>query len=192
MIRPAAGSKKRAARCQLALLAFVISAWAPARAGGPIFSDGFESAGFCGWNDIVGAPADGDDSENTAVDLGTGTQCAGTLDRSSILHGRLDTDYFRIRVTDVSGCALAFDLSGSLGGARLCGFVTCTAGGVPNIVCAPGALAAVSPAGRPGCCSTTLSLLEDVDCGIDDTVVIFFRMDTGGSACTAYVVHADF
>lgn len=157
-----------------------------------VFGDGFESAEVCAWSDVVGLPADGDETEGTAIDLGASSDCETDWQQLAALSGSADVDWFRRYIAD-STCALGFDFAGSaLGGARLCLFVACDSTLV-SLTCAAGAVSATSPSGLPGCCSSTGALFEGLDCvGADESAHFWFRLDQAVAACTPYTVSGHF
>ena len=178
----------------LALVPYASLPAAEAPEGDPVFADGFEGQDECTWSDVVGAPADGDETEATATNLGTVDDCTGGVKTAELLHGRADVDFQRVHVED-TGCGLEIDFGVSdLSGARICAFAECD-DGEPDLLCAAGAVAATSPTGRPGCCSQTGDLIDSLACtgGIgDDSLTLWIRLDQGVTACTPYEVVGNF
>lgn len=76
------------------------------------------------------------------------------------------------------------------GGLRVCKFMECL-NGLPNteVECPTGADLAMSPAGRPGCCSTD-GFDVPLDCSgtTDDSAAVFIRIDNPGNQCVSYTI----
>ena len=179
----------------IALLSGQPAVAASTESGGPVFLDGFESGSYCSWSDVVGAPPDGNDTEATAVALGTVSDCDALVEATGTLDGAGDVDFFVVTVSDdVCGSYDPDFLASTLGGARFCIYVECLGGGPPtDLTCLAGAIPAVSPDGRLGCCSTTGVSIDQIACaGGDDSTTNWIRLDASPSSCTPYTVSGHF
>jgi len=162
--------------------------------GESIFPDTFDLGDVCAWDDVVGWPADGFNSEATPYGLPSVTDCdAPPTQRSSALHGRSDVDWLRVSITDSIGCITDPNFeNSSLDGARLCVFAVCESGS-EIFSCASGATPAISPDGRTGCCATGGPIFGDFDCSSGSTNSTFWmRLDQSPSACASYSLAGHF
>jgi hypothetical protein len=165
--------------------------------GAPGTGGGGESGGGgAGGGEAGGAPCgdtgpgEPNEIEATATFLGNATDCDGTGDSvSGVLTSASDVDWYRYVATDEFGCTVdpsrAFTPAG---GARLCKFAQCTAGGAATVTCDLGASPETSPSGRPGCCHDR-GFSMDIDCsGADDDATIFLRVDRPAGGCALYSI----
>lgn len=134
------------------------------------------------------------DSEATAIDLGTHTDDdadGGAF--TGVLAGKADVDWYKYTGNDVvlhttePTRDVMFDKA-----ARFCKFLECQSGGavMTEVTCPLGSDFAISPELRPGCCSGEGFELKDYNCpGQDDSVFVYMRFDKAlFDECVAYDV----
>ncbi len=127
------------------------------------------------------------DSEPAATNLGAITDCDSTGSAvSGNVDGSADTDFYVFAGSDGSTCLVDATAS-TTAKVRLCMFAECS--GVA-VSCDQGS-AAVSPAGRAGCCVDAGGTVQlGINCsGFSDDATVYVRVDqpTSGS-CTSYSV----
>lgn len=107
-----------------------------------------------------------------------------------VLEGPDDIDWYRYSGNDtLLGNVDPARFVKANGGLRLCKFAECEDGvEVTEFECPAETEAAVSPAGRPGCCAPMGIALGDANCtgGIDDDMQVFLRIDQAEQACVDY------
>lgn len=133
--------------------------------------------------------AEPNDTESTAIDLGTVDDDdgdGGTV--SGILAGVGDTDWYKYYGDDTfPGVAEPARSLTSSDPVRICKFMQCVDGdGSPD--CPSGTDPATSPDGREGCCGDT-GFTMGIECsGTDDDNYIYFRVQTTTNDCVTYSI----
>jgi hypothetical protein len=113
-----------------------------------------------------------------------------------VLDGPDDVDWYKYVGADTLGCSVdatrALSASGSV---RLCKFAQCSNGNEATIVCPAGATGAISPDGRPGCCSLTGFDMAPGCASFpstDDSSLVYIRLDQPEGDCVSYTVDYHF
>jgi hypothetical protein len=135
-----------------------------------------------------------DNSEATAIYLGSFSACDGG---SEFLQGAVvkgDIDFYRYRLEDAPFCVpearVLFDATSQ---ETVCQYFDCVNGDA-SFACPGGSTPAISPGGRGGCCRTGPGFFEvDLGCSgsASDDVDVYLRFSSSSLSCHGYEAEFD-
>jgi hypothetical protein len=134
-------------------------------------------------------PAEANETESAAHDLGGIDDCDGSGSSHQGVLGAADVDWYKYQGDDTPGCVTnPFREVTGTGAFRFCKYAQCDSGN-PTFTCPDGTSPETSPDGRSGCCGADGFELGDLDCsGTDDGAWIYMRLDQPDPPCSAYTL----
>jgi hypothetical protein len=132
------------------------------------------------------------ETEATAHDLGSIDDCDGSGSSiEGVLAGVDDVDWYSYHGDDNFGCSVDPTRTlTTMDHLRVCKFATCDQEPT-TVTCPSGAVSALSPDGRSGCCSDQgFAMTIDCNGGItdNDAATIYVRLDKPDPACVSYTL----
>lgn len=143
--------------------------------------------------------AEPNENEQQAWNLGNISDSDGDEDSiSGVCDGAFDPDWYKFHGADTSFSVV--DPTRSLTSSapvRLCKFFDCDNGEQASFTCPSGTQSAMSPDGRPGCCSMGGFTIDDFICGgsqfNSDDATVFIRIDNPmNNPCPSYTLKYHF
>lgn len=140
--------------------------------------------------------SESNDTESTALDVGTADDCDDMYVIEGVLEGVNDIDWYKYKGVDASGCSIDPLRSVSAGETvRFCKYFQCI-DEEPNLECPNGTQATTSPDGRDGCCSSQGFKVDNFYCGSseinDDSAWVYMSIETVVNECVDYSITYDF
>ena len=137
------------------------------------------------------------DTESTAVNLGTQSDCNDPESVVGILQGVADEDWFKYAGVDEFGFGCTVNPVRTVTASdpvRFCKYIQCVDEDA-DFDCPSGTTGATSPDGRPGCCGTQ-GFQIDFICGSsslnDDSATVYMSISTTVNQCVTYTIGYDF
>lgn len=137
-------------------------------------------------------PGEPNDSEATAVDLGTIDDCNGSGSTvTGLLFGVADVDWYKYQGVDTFGIGCSVDPKRTVTSSdplTLCKYFQCPDND-ETFDCPSGTSPATSPDGRPGCCGDG-GFTVGLTCGSSslnsDDALVYIKLETAVNDCVNY------
>lgn len=141
--------------------------------------------------------SESNDTESTARDLGTTSDCNGGDTVTGVLEGVTDIDWYKYQGTDEFGINCSVDPVRSVTASQtveFCKYIQCI-DEEADFECPGTTDPATSPDGRAGCCGP-MGFQVDFICGgssvNDDSAWIYMSIETTSNTCVDYDIDYDF